>query len=320
MAFGIQHIAHYLPEARINNATLVERCGFDAAFLEQKLGILERRLADGNETVAYMGAKAAEANLIEHGVDKGDIDALIVVTQTPDYCLPHSSALVHEALDLHTDVPVFDISLGCSGFVYGLSVMSSFLESIGGSTGLLITADTYSNVIDPKDRATAPLFGDGACATLLSRDGVYELGKFTFGSDGRRHKALIVPESGTRRGGGPKRLHMDGRAIFSFMMSEIPADVERCLALNDVTKDDIDLWVFHQASQYMLESLARQVDIPIEKVIIDMADIGNTTSSTIPISLERQVLSRSPLPRRVYISGFGVGLSWASTILSLQGT
>lgn len=318
MPFGIHQIAHYVPEKILGNDQLRETIDFDEEFLSQKLGINERRIAGPDETVADMGSRAAVRSLEESGLHAENLDVLIVVTQTPEYCLPQTSALVHEILDLPKALPVFDISLGCSGFVYGLSVATAFLESNGGDKGLLITADTYSKIMAPDDRATTPLFGDGAAATLISRDGLYVPGKFTFGSDGSRHKALIAPGSGTRKPEGPERLHMDGRAIYSFMMSEIPTDIDRCLEANELAKDDIDLWVFHQASKYMLESLGQQIGVPGEKLVVEMADIGNTTSSSIPIALERQVMNRDPLPRRVFISGFGVGLSWASTVLSLR--
>ena len=190
------------------------------------------------------------------------------------------------------------------------------MQQQGMRTGLLVTSETYSRLMAPDDRSTAPLFGDGAAATLLTaRDPIYTSGQFTFGTNGAEHHALIAKGTGTRP--GPREhLYMDGRGIFSFMMSEIPDDIEKCLAANKLAIDDIDLWVFHQASKYMLDVLAKKMHLPTDKVVVEMADIGNTTSSTIPIALERQVLSGNSNPKRVLISGFGVGLSWASTVLT----
>ncbi len=317
-SIGISHIASHLPANRVKNKDLVAKYGFDEEFLTEKLGINERRRASQSETASTLGAAAARKALQTNDINPADLDALVVVTQTPDYCLPHTSALVHEILDLPTTVPVFDVSLGCSGFVYGLSIITSFLEMNEGNNGLLITADTYSKVMNPGDRATAPLFGDGAAAALLTRVGEYVPGRFSFGSDGGRHQALIVPGSGTRKNEEQNYLRMDGRAIFNFMMSEIPEDIDHCLKSNELEKDQIDLWVFHQASKFMLQSLAKKLEIPEEKMFVDMADIGNTTSSTIPIALERSVFKSGKRPARVLVSGFGVGLSWASTVLSLR--
>lgn len=312
---GIAGIASYLPEGVSDNAALVAEHGFDADFISDKLGIETRHHAGPNETTADLATRAGEAMLAKAGLQASDIDLLVVVTQTPDYLLPHTSALVHERLGAPTRTAAFDINLGCSGFVYALAAAAPMMAAQGMETGLLITAETYSKLISPEDRATAPLFGDGAAATLLTRDPVYHLGRTTFGTDGARHRALIAEGSGTRD--EPRApLFMDGRAIFSFMMTEAPKDVAACLEANGIAADDVERWVFHQASAYMLQSLAKRLGIADERLVIEMADCGNTTSSTIPIALERQVLAASPRPRRVLLSGFGVGLSWASTVLT----
>ncbi len=313
---GIAGIASYLPDAVNDNTALVARYGFDADFISDKLGIETRHYAAPNETTADLATRAAEAMLDEAGLRAADIDLLVVVTQTPDYLLPHTSALVHERLGAPTRTAAFDISLGCSGFIYALAAAVPMMAAHDMQTGLLVTAETYSKLISLEDRATAPLFGDGAAATLLTRDPVYYLGRTTFGTDGLRHRALIAAGSGTRDEPSAP-LFMDGRAIFSFVMTEAPKDVAACLTANGVAADDVERWVFHQASAYMLQSLAKRLGIADERLVIEMADCGNTTSSTIPIALERRVLAASPQPRTVFLSGFGVGLSWASTVLTL---
>jgi len=319
MTIGIQNIAFHLPANRQDNAAICAAHEFDEAFIADKLGINARYIAGPDESTADLATAAARALLDASGVSADKIGLLMVVTQTPDYCLPHTSALVHAALGLAKSVAAFDVNLGCSGFVYGLSTAIGFMEANGIDFGILVTAEEYSKVMDPADRATAPLFGDGAAATLLSRTPQYAIGRTTFGTDGSRHEALIVPGSGTRAGDASP-LAMEGRAIFNFMMSEVPGDVSTCLERNGLGIDDIDAWVFHQASKFMLQSVAKRIGIAQDKVVIDLEDGGNTTSSTIPIALARKVFALEAPPRRIFLSGFGVGLSWASTVITMSET
>lgn len=316
MTIGLSHIAHALPLQTVSSKEIAETHGFEETFITDKLGIASRHIASGDETVSSLAIEAGQKVLAKAGIAPEQIDLLILVTQTPDYTLPHTSALVQHALGLPKTTAAFDISLGCSGFVYGLSVAQSMLAQQGMKTALLITSETYSKIMAPDDRSTAPLFGDGAAATIVTADTpLYQPGKFTFGTDGGRHEALIARGTGYRSG-DREPLFMNGRGIFTFMMNEIPADIDRCLERNGLEKKDIDTWVFHQASQYMIEMLAKRLGIAKESAIVDLADTGNTTSSTIPIALERCVLPRNEPPKHVFISGFGVGLSWASTVLS----
>ena len=177
--------------------------------------------------------------------------------------------------------------------------------------------DAYSKIMSPKDKATAPLFGDAASATLLGTGGHSRLGKVSFGTDGDKHQALIVRGSGSRSE-KPEPLFMDGRAIFNFMMTEVPKSVLNCLEINRLNIIDIDFFVFHQASEYMLKTLALRMKIPLSKLVVEMRDIGNTTSSSIPVALQRGGLlekHKNEKQSKILISGFGVGLSWATSIL-----
>lgn len=317
MTIGIKAISYVVPGTPVGNSEIIATHGFDGSFIENKLGITHRHIAGPNEYVSDLATQAASKLLQGSGVSAEAVEILVVVTQTPDYCLPHVSALVHENIGLGNQVAAFDVSLGCSGYVYGLSIVQGMMESQGLDNGLLITADTYSKISDPSERSTAPLFGDAATATLLTRDPQYSLGRFDFGTDGSKHRQLIARGSGIRRDVA-EPLFMDGRGIFNFAMSAVPKTVERCLERNDTGMETIDSWLFHQASRYMLESLAKRMKIPAEKLLIDMEDVGNTTSSTIPIVLARRILENGTGPNTILLCGFGVGLSWASTILTVQ--
>lgn len=313
---GIRHISSYLPPAQLTNDEVVERFGFNEEFLTQKLGIVSRPVAALEQATSDLCVAAIRKLETEAALDLAMVECLIVVTQSPDFILPGTSSLVHGELGLDHAVAAFDINLGCSGFVYGLSVAQSFMAANGMHNGLLVTAEEYSKLLDPEDRNTIPLFGDGASATWLSaKQALYQPGRFTFGSDGKRYDAVTVRGSGTRIE-ERKPLAMDGRAIFRFMVTEVPDDIAKCLARNQLHADDIDFWVFHQASAFMLDSLIKKLGIAREKAIIDLRDTGNTTSSSVPIALARNVIGQAAPPDRVLICGFGVGVSWASTVLT----
>lgn len=314
MTTGIAAIAHAFGRTRIDNAADAAQHGFDAAFVRDKLGIATRYAAATDQATSDLATAATKRVLEGTGTGPQDIDALVIVTQTPDYQLPHTAALVQKNLGLRSDTATFDMSLGCSGWVYGLSATTGLMAEGGLKRALLVTADCYSKVSDAGDRATAPLFSDAAAATLITDAPVYRAGKPVFGTDGGGAEALIVKSGGSRAPADKSPLFMDGRRIFTFAMSRIPQDVERCLAVNGLTLQDIDRFVFHQANRYMLESLRDRMKLPADKVVIDVADGGNTVGSTIPIALEPLLKTR---PRRILVCGFGVGLSWATNILEL---
>lgn len=316
MKLGIKAIRTYLPAQVIGNEEVLTAHSFDEGFIRDKLGVARRHIAAADEYVSDLATGAARRLLEETGTDPASIGLLIVVTQTPDYCLPHVSAIVQGRLGLPSTTLALDVNLGCSGYVYGLSTALALMAANGIQAGILVTAETYSKLISPTDRSTAPLFGDGATATLLGCDPLYVPGAFAFGTDGTRHRALIAKGSAVRRDAS-EPLFMDGREIFTFVMGQLPTHVADCLARNNLTKEEVDAWVLHQASRHMLQTVAPRLGLNPDQLLVELADTGNTTSSTIPIVLERRVLPARPLPRRVLLAGFGVGLSWASTVLTV---
>jgi 3-oxoacyl-[acyl-carrier-protein] synthase-3 len=312
---GIGHITYVFPEETLDNDELRRRFEFKPDFLEVKLGIDRRYRARWGDSTSDLCAAAVDRLLGESGVAAAAIDALIVVTLNPDYTMPHTAALVQEKCGLAKRVASFDVALGCSGYVYGLSLADAMMRANGFSRVVLVTAVNFSRITDEESRATLPIFGDAATATLLTTDRPrYFLGRCTYGTDGAMAEAIIVRGSGTA-GEGDGKLEMDGRGVFNFMMREVPPDVERCLELNGLVKDDVTTWVFHQASNYMVENLAGRLGIPRERVILDLQDGGNTSSCTIPLTLRRRVFDGDRLPDIIGISGFGVGASWASSFL-----
>lgn len=309
MSVGIEAIEYYLPERFMTSGELASNFGFDLQFVEEKIGIRKIYIAGENEKTSDL-AVAAIKKLFEKRPDiKDKINVIAVCTQTPDYQLPHTSAVVHKKLGLGPDVACFDIGLGCSGFVYGLSVVKAFIEENEIEYGLLVTAETYSKIIDEKDKNTKPLFSDAAAATLIGREPYLAPLKFTFGTNGNRYDSLILRS--------PESLFMDGRGIFEFVATIVPEDLKRCLEINQLGINEIDYFVFHQASSFMINTLSKKLGVSNDKRIIKCIDrFGNTVSSSIPIAITTIFDNCMSKDLKILISGFGVGLSWASTILS----
>lgn len=309
----IRGIGTYLPEKTVGNDELIERFEWDREFLEVKLGIHQRHIAAEGEGASDMGVAAAEDLFAKcPDLKREDVQLLIVCTQNPDYGLPHTSALVQDRLGLPTTTACFDVGLGCSGFVYGLSIVHSMLETLNLTNALIVTSDPYSKVIDPADRGTSPLFGDGAAATWISRTGAGgQIGLFTFGTDGAGARNLIVEPDAD----GVRCLSMNGRAIFEFMLERIPGDLARCAESNGLTTDEIDLFLLHQASAHMLGYVTKRMKLDPARVPIRMQDTGNLVSSSIPFLIARLAGQGDLAGKTTLLSGFGVGLSWASTVV-----
>jgi 3-oxoacyl-[acyl-carrier-protein] synthase-3 len=324
----VRGLSHALPASVADAAEVAAWTGADASFIADKVGFTQRRFLAADEPPSALAAEALN-NLFERfpALDRDEVDALFVVTQTPDYSIPHMAAQLQPLCSLPDSVAALDISLGCSGWVYGLSVLRAAMQAENWRNAVLVTCDPYSKIMSRSDRATVTVFGDAAAATWLSPEAGATVGATDFGTDGRGAEGLILRAG---RGADPvtsihqtdiagdragRQLYMDGRAILTFMLDRVPASVERCLAKNALRMEDVDVFVFHQASRYMIELLRRRLDLAEEQAPFLLGDIGNCVSSTIPIALER-LQSRTGLAgKTVLVSGFGVGLSWATTIL-----
>lgn len=306
-AVGIRAIGTYLPEGRVDNMARIADFGKDAVFLEEKLGFKKLARKSADEEPSDLCVSAWE-DLLRQVELKGEmIDCLIVCTQNPDAAgLPHTSAIVHAKLGFGTSVAAFDISLGCSGYVYGLSIISSFMEMNNLNNGLLFTADPYSKVLDPTDHNTELLFGDGATVTWVSQDmPCYRLGRSLFSTDGSGRGAIQLDKD-------ERKIRMKGRSVFNFTMKVVPEQIRACLVENDCAVSDVDYFLLHQGSKYIVDNMAANLGFPVEKTPFMAAEYGNTISSSIPMML-KSVLGKQP--DRILISGFGVGLSWATSML-----
>jgi 3-oxoacyl-[acyl-carrier-protein] synthase-3 len=332
----LRAIEFYLPEQTETGDQLAAQFpDWPVAKIEDRTGIAVRHIAAPEQCASDLAVEAAR-KLFDSGVCSPDqIDFILFCTQTPDYLLPPTACVLQDRLGIPTTAGAFDFNLGSSGFVYGLALAQGLIESQGRRHILLLTADTYSKLIHPADKSVRTIFGDGAAATLISAtDGSPspQIGPFVFGTDGLGAEHLIVPAGGMRKphsaataldqtdSSGNIRsannLFMDGGEIFSFTLTAVPKLLQQILSASGKTKEEIDLFVFHQPNQHMLETLRKQARIPSERFYIYLRDCGNTVSATIPIALKAAQLDGTLKPGAlVLLAGFGVGYSWAATLL-----
>jgi 3-oxoacyl-[acyl-carrier-protein] synthase-3 len=320
MGVRISAIEYFLPEQVISSEFLAKAHNFDLSFIEEKLGIHERHIISGNESCFSMARNATQKLFDKSAVDPTTIDLLCVITQNPDYQIPNIAPLLQHSLGLRLDLASFDMSLGCSGFVYALATMKAFMSVHSMSKALIVTSDPYSRIISPVDRSTAPLFGDAAAAILIERCPTDNIGEFDFGTDGSGAQSLIIKSNRNQpnlKEDSDNFLFMDGSAIYKFMMTKIPKSIRACLSKNNLQSEEIDFYIFHQASKYMVLSLAKQIKVSHDKIILNIENHGNTVSSSIPIALKPVLDKEENRGKKVLLSGFGVGLSWASTVISI---
>lgn len=316
-------IAVYLPEAVEDNELLKsQQPSWDMDRIYAKTGIRARHIAAPDECASDLAVAAAERLFTQHHIDRNSIDFLLLCTQTPDYPLPTTACLVQDRLGLPTSIGALDFNLGCSGFVYGLSLADGLIRAGSARRVLLITSETYSKYIDPSDRSLRTIFGDGAAATLIEAADEPSLGSFVFGTDGRGAPALMVAEGGARppqsalkpnkRKRWSSSLYMDGPELVKFTLDVVPPLVDRILAETGLNNDEVDYFLMHQATVFMIDHLRNRLLLDAEKVPVDLDYCGNTVSSTIPILMHdlRQSGQLKPGKRSMMI-GFGVGFSWA---------
>lgn len=338
MNVGLCAIEYYLPDTVLTNEALAAAYpDWTAQKILEKTGIGSRHIAADDEYVSDLAEKAARLLFDRHRIAAADMDFLILVTENPDYVLPPTSSILQSRLGLPQTAGAVDVNLGCSGFIYGLKLAKALVASGEAHNVLLLCADAYSKRIHPMDRSTRTIFGDGAAAAWVA-DAPFasEIGDFAIGTDGSGYAHFIIPAGGLKSPCSEQtgtvqtdemgymrsqdNIYMNGQEIFSFALRVVPKTVNRLLADAGLELADIDWFVFHQANKHMLEYLQKKLKIPAEKYVIDMEDIGNTVSASIPIALKRVAdAGRLQKTQRILLCGFGVGLSWGGTIVQYGG-
>lgn len=336
----LQKISYYYPVRCLTNDDLsVLHPEWSAEKISKKTGIYKRYLSAEDETAVDMAEKAAQKLFEEHQIVKSTIDFVILCTQSPDYFLPTSACILQDRLGLSEDCGAYDYDLGCSGYVYGLGMAKGLIESGQARNVLLLTSETYTKYIHPLDKSCKTIFGDGASASLISsektEDGMNAaIMQPSYRTLGSKFHTLIVANGASRHplhdgldeqledGSFLKNsdnLFMDGKEIFEFSAIRVPELLYKNLEMNGMTLNDVDWFVFHQANQYMLNFVKMKCKLPADKFVMDLADGGNTVSSTIPIVLSKMHKDEKIKEgQNLALSGFGVGLSIANIILKVE--
>lgn len=299
-----------------------------------KIGIKERRFAAPDICSSDLCFAAAEKLIADMNIDKSEIDLLIFVSQTPDYKMPATSVILQSRLGLNKSTAAFDVSLGCSAFIYGLSIVYGLMQSGGFRKALLLDGETRSRVYSPKDRKTAFLFGDGGVAAIIENNEKFGESCFSLNSDGSKEAYIKINAGGYRMPSSSETLaekevdehgnirteehgYMSGADVFNFVLLEIPKDIKTLLAFSKKESSDIDYFVFHQANSYMNNYLAKKLKLDTDKVPTCIEQFGNTSSVSIPLTIVSQLQNNLDGRKQLLLSGFGVGMSWATATITL---
>lgn len=327
----IKAISYYLPAKVVTNEELVKDFPeWDAEKVAKKVGVNQRHVTDSNETACDMAENAARKLFEEYSISPKDIDFILLCTQSPDYHLPSTACILQDRLGIPTSAGALDYDLGCSGCIYGMAMAKGLIMASIAKNVLLLTSETYNKYIHPKDKGNRSIFGDGAAACLISSDGFAEIGNFSLGTDGRGAENLIVKSGCSRHPNKLNDLHIDeeghiqssdylymnGSEIFNFTLEAVPAMMNDVLTKNNIDKDNVDYFIFHQANKFMLQTIRKVCLITKDKFYIDLENVGNTVSSTVLIGL-KECISNGTLHTgmNVMVTGFGVGYSWGGCLL-----
>ncbi|MCQ2254506.1 MAG: ketoacyl-ACP synthase III [Bacteroidaceae bacterium] len=330
----IKAISYYLPNKIVTNEDLVQEFPeWSVEKVASKVGVNSRHVAAKDETATDMAEHAARKLFDEYNISPSEIDFVLLCTQSPDYHLPSSACILQDRLDIPTSAGAFDYNLGCSGCIYGMAVAKGLIAAGIAKNILVLTAETYNKYLHPSDKSNRSIFGDGAAACLVSTEGFAEIGEFVLGTDGSGANNLIV-KSGCARIPNPTGesitddeghvwyddyLYMNGGAIFNFTLDAVPAMMADVLKKNNLEKENVDFYLFHQANKFMLNTIRKVCVLPKNKFYVNLETTGNTVSSTVLIGL-KDSLDNGTIHEgmQVMCAGFGVGLSWGGVMLNFK--
>ncbi|MFO0940997.1 MAG: ketoacyl-ACP synthase III [Pirellulales bacterium] len=316
---------HFPRRIETNDQLEAEFPEWDMKTIGEKTGINQRYIAEPNETASDLAVEAAQKLFRDHAIDPNSIDFILLCTQTPDYPLPTTACLIQQRLGLRENCGALDFNLGCSGFVYGLALADGLIRSGAAKRILFLTAETYSKYIVRDDRSLRTIFGDAAAATLIDASDQQSVQAFQFGTDGSGADTLLVADGGARacedaikprhRKRWASRLYMDGPSLMNFTVVAVPKLIDQVLEAGGLIREEVHLYLFHQATRKMLEQLQARLDLNDVKLPIRLENCGNTVSSTLPILINDLRTEEKISPdRKNLLIGFGVGWSWAGCI------
>jgi len=303
---NIHTISSFIPESSVDNAARAVQFGIKPEALSSKIGAEKLKVLDPAAETSDMVTKCIQRACEKSGFEPQSLQALVVVTQNGDAgeTIPHVSAVAHGKLGLPDEVLTFDIGLGCSGYVYGLAILSGLMKQLGLSRAVLVTADPYSRIIDSSDRATSLLFGDAAAATILDPSGGWSIGHSILQTDGSKRDHIKTVS---------RVFEMNGRQVFTFAATSVPEQIRRLIGEVGLTEQDIDQYCIHQGSAAIVSAIASKFPAVSDRFPCEMTDTGNTVSSSVPLLLEKRINDRSI--KKMVLSGFGIGLSWGSMLI-----
>lgn len=333
---GITFMGGAVPKKVIKNRDYTAHFPVDAVNdIVDKTGVEERRFAGKGQTASDLCFAAAEKVLYDFNIDKSEIDILLFVSQTPDFRMPATSITLQNRLGLGKSTAAFDISLGCSGFVYGLSVAYAYASMPGVRKVLLLDGETRSKVYHPKDRKTGFIFGDAGVAAIIEKNNNIGSSFFSLNSDGSKSDLIKIDAGGYRKQSSEETViekvvdeygnirtdehgYMNGADVFNFVLREIPKNIKKTLAFAETTADNCDYVIFHQANKFMNDYLAKKLKLDKTKVPSTIEKYGNTSSVSIPITIVDQLKNKLNGSKKILLSGFGVGMSWASAVIQTE--
>ena len=330
---GISAISAAVPSRIVKGREYTEYWSVkEANDIVDKTGIEERRFADENTCSSDLCYAAAEKLFADNNIDKEEIELLVFISQTPDYRMPATSVTLQDRLGLDNKVIAFDINLGCSAFLYGLSVVYSMMERSNLKKALLLDGETRSKVYSPHDRRSAFLFGDGGVAALIERDPKFGKSTFSLNSDGSRADLIMIPAGGYRKMSSAETVvekvidefgnmrseeqgYMRGGDVFNFVIREIPRDIKNTVAYAGKEMDSFDYVVFHQANNFINSYIAKKMKLNTEKIPSTIAKFGNTSSVSVPLTIVSELQGKMDGKKELLLTAFGVGMTWATGVV-----
>lgn len=321
----ITSVISVVPSKEIKLQNVCEDYGWtdkQAKKIKSQIGIDAKRICNENETSLYLMRKAIDETIERNKLNVDEIDALIVINQTPDFIQPGNSKLLQSLCHLKKETFCLDINSGCSGYTDGLILSQSLIDKMNLKKLLLVTGDCISKIVDPKDRATAPLFGDAASCTVLCSSEDHSEAYISYGSDGKGYDSLFVEKGGARNPStnDESKLYMNGNDIMVFSITTEPKSINELMSFSGLQRDLIDYVVLHQANKYIIENIRKRINFPEAKVLREsFSNFGNTSSSSIPLSISFELNEKIVGEKTKFLlSGFGVGLTWSSIIVDFD--
>ncbi|RKE04594.1 3-oxoacyl-ACP synthase III family protein [Marinifilum flexuosum] len=333
---GISAMSGAVPKTVINNYEYTKHFPVEQVKeVVDKIGIYERRFVDSSTCASDLCFAAAEKLIEDNQIDKNEIDLIVFISQTPDYRMPATSLLLQDRLGLSNKTIAFDINLGCSAFIYGLSVVYGFMQNKNIRKALILDGETRSKVYSPKDRQSAFIFGDAGVVALIERNEKFGKSYFSLNSDGSRSDLIMIKGGGYRCPSSLETLeekvvdeygnirsdehgYMKGGDVFNFVIREVPKDLKFLMKYAEMDKDEFDYYVFHQANNFINSYIAKKLKLDSTKIPATIHKYGNTSSVSVPLTIISELKEQFTTPKKVLLSAFGVGMTWATGVINLD--